>query len=103
MNATTAGGRVSDPVSIHILDREFLIACRPDERSGLIEAAALLDDKMREVRKLAHGSTLDRIAVLAALNLAHELLALQRSRDTTESSLGQQLQALSARLDAALS
>ncbi|MGA8276947.1 MAG: cell division protein ZapA [Rhodanobacteraceae bacterium] len=92
---------MSEPVSIRILDREFLIACKPDERAGLIDAATFLDNKMREVRASAHGSALDRIAVLTALNLAHDLLALQRSSEAASASLDQQLNALKSRLDAA--
>ena len=40
----------AEPVSVSILDREFLIGCTPDERAGLIAAASLLDGKMREIR-----------------------------------------------------
>ncbi|HET7359407.1 MAG TPA: cell division protein ZapA, partial [Rhodanobacteraceae bacterium] len=40
----------SEPVTLRLVDREFLIACAPEEREGLLEAAAFLDRKMRELR-----------------------------------------------------
>jgi cell division protein ZapA len=41
---------VSEPVALRLIDREFLIACAPEERDGLLEAAGFLDRKMRELR-----------------------------------------------------
>ncbi|MCW5566782.1 MAG: cell division protein ZapA, partial [Dokdonella sp.] len=69
---------MSEPVSVRILDREYLIACAPEERSSLLNAALYLDRKLRELRDASanRGGGLDRIAVLAALNIAHELLDL---------------------------
>jgi len=62
-------------VNISILGKEYLISCGEEERSELISAADFLDDKMREIRD--HGKVIgtDRIAVMAALNIAHELLS----------------------------
>lgn len=62
-------------INISILGKEYLIACGEEERSELISAADYLDDKMREIRD--HGKVIgtDRIAVMAALNIAHELLS----------------------------
>ena len=62
------------PVSVNILDREFLIGCTAEEKPGLIAAAAYLDAKMREIRSNARSAGVDRIAVMAALNIAHELM-----------------------------
>ncbi len=92
----------SEPVSIHVLDREFLVACSADEREGLLAAARHLDAKMREMRANARTVPFDRIAVLAALNLSHELLAA-RGRESTESAyLTEKLQVLNAKLERAL-
>lgn len=68
---------MSEPVKVRILDREFLIACAEDEREGLLAAARMLDGRMREIRSGNRMATVDRIAVIAALNLAHELVQLQ--------------------------
>ena len=64
----------SKAISINILGKEYLISCNEDERNGLISAADFLDDKMREIRDAGKVIGTDRIAVMAALNIAHELL-----------------------------
>lgn len=91
-----------EPTAVHILDREYLVACAPEERDGLLAAARYLDGKMREMRNAARGAGLDRVAVLAALTVSHELLAL-RERESVESrQLTERLQALNAKLERAL-
>jgi cell division protein ZapA len=90
-----------EPVAVNILDREFLIACTPDERPGLLAAARYLDGKMREMRNNARAASLDRIAILAALNISHELLA-ERDRGSAEAAhLAEKLQLLNAKLERA--
>ena len=89
----------SEPVTVHILDREFHVACTPDERAGVVAAARYLDDKMREMRNSARTAGLDRIAILAALNICHELLD-ERARESNESrQLAEKLQALNLKLE----
>jgi len=90
------------PVSVNILDREFLIGCTPEEKPGLIAAAAYLDAKMREIRTNARSAGVDRIAVMAALNIAHELMQLRAHNDSDNGALAQHLQMLRAKLDGAL-
>ncbi|UXI69168.1 cell division protein ZapA [Tahibacter amnicola] len=94
---------MSDPVSVSILDREFLIACTAEERPGLIAAAAYLDGKMREVRNAIRAPGLDRIAVLAALNITHELINLKQQGATDASDVAQHVQALKHKLEGVLS
>ena len=90
------------PVSVNILDREFLIGCTAEEKPGLIAAAAYLDAKMREIRSNARSAGVDRIAVMAALNIAHELMQLRAHNDSDNGALAQHLQMLRAKLDGAL-
>ena len=90
------------PIAVSILDREFLIACTPEERPGLLAAAAYLDGKMREVRGNTRTQGLDRIAVMAGLNIAHELMQGKQRADIDGGSLAQQLQTLRGKLDMAL-
>ncbi|MBA3981230.1 MAG: cell division protein ZapA [Alcanivorax sp.] len=75
----------SDSVVVHLLDKEYRVACPPGERDNLLRAARYLDQQMREVRD-ANVIGLERIAVMTALNLAHELLqtssALQHQPDS---------------------
>ena len=93
---------MSEPVSVRILDREYLIACQPDERSGLIAAAAYLDGKLRELRDSHRGGGLERIAVLAGLNIAHELLDLRQKEASSSQHLAQHLQVIKSKLEAGL-
>jgi cell division protein ZapA len=65
-------------VTIRLQDREYRISCAPDERDDLKRAATYLDEKMQEI-KAAKVVGLDRIAVMAALNIAHELLMANKS------------------------
>jgi cell division protein ZapA len=91
------------PVAISILDREFLIGCTPEERPGLIAASAYLDGKMREIRSASRAQGVDRIAVMAALNIAHELIQLKQRGESDAGALAQHLQMLRAKLDGVLS
>lgn len=90
------------PVAVNILDREFLIACTPEERPGLIAAATYLDAKMREIRNASRTAGVDRIAVMAALNITHELIVLKQRNESEASALAQHVQALRNKLDGAL-
>ena len=61
-------------LDVTILGREYKVACKESERSELMQAVALLDKRMREIRDTGKVAAIDRIAVMAALNLAHDLL-----------------------------
>ncbi len=63
------------PVSLNILGKEYKIACAPEEQEALINSAQQLDRQMRKIRDTGKVAGADRIAVLAALNLAHDLSA----------------------------
>ncbi len=89
----------SEPVNVHILDREYTIGVEPGERGSLMAAAKLLDTRMREVRGAHRLASADRIAVLAALNLAHELQQLRDQQAAQESELSRTLGDLHRRLD----
>ncbi len=64
----------TETLDVIILDQEFRVACPEDERAELLETVAYLDKKMREVRDTGKVVTLERIAIMAALNITHELL-----------------------------
>ncbi len=61
------------PTSLNILDKEYIVSCTEEEATGLLSAARFLDAKMREIRDTGRIVGLDRIAVMAALNISHEL------------------------------
>lgn len=74
--------RNTSAVTLNILGKEYKIACEPEEQDGLTESARQLDKKMRQIRDSGKVSGADRIAVMAALNMAHELhLAESRNRE----------------------
>jgi cell division protein ZapA len=89
-------------VSVRLLDREYQVACPADERADLLDSAEYLDAKMREVRDSGKVVGLDRIAVISALNLANELIKLQRHGTATDGDLGGRLRSLRERVEAAL-
>ena len=92
----------NEPVSVHLLDREYTVGVEPEERSSLMAAAKLLDSKMREVRGSNRMAAVDRVAVLAALNLAHELQQLRDERHARERELSRALDELHRKLDGVL-
>ncbi len=92
----------SEPVALRLIDREFLIACAPEEREGLLEAASYLDRKMRELRANAKTPGFDRLAVLAAISVTHEFLALRKQHSGTDQSVTDRIAALRRKLEAAL-
>ena len=92
----------TEPVSVHILDREYTVGVAADERSSLMAAAKLLDSRMREVRGSIRMAAVDRVAVLAALNLAHELQQLRDEQQARNREVERTLQDLHRKLDSAL-
>lgn len=68
-------------LDVTILGREFRIACPENEQQALLEAVDYLDKRMREIRDSGKVIGLERIAIMAALNIAHELL---RARGDSE-------------------
>jgi cell division protein ZapA len=88
-------------VSVSILDKEYQVACPPEERDALIAAARELDIRMRDIRQSGTVIGLERIAVMAALNLSHELLQAKGEPAAPQMD-GDQLQRLCDKLDQAL-
>ena len=92
----------SNTVTVHILDKEYCIACPQDERANQESAARYLDGKMREIRTSGKVIGADRVAVMAALNITHDLLHRQQRLDQDASSTRQQVRDLLDRVDHAL-
>jgi cell division protein ZapA len=89
-------------VSVRILEKEYHITCPIAERTALLDSAEYLNRKMREIRDSGKVVGLDRIAVIAALNMANELLQY-RNRDTDlDSQMGGRLRILRERVESAL-
>ncbi len=89
-------------VSVRILEKEYQVACLPEERSELLDSAESLNVRMREIRDAGNIVGLDRIAVMAALNLAHELLKMRGRGDAVDTDVGQKIRQLRERVENAL-
>ena len=69
-----APGERAVTLDVSLLGRDYKVGCRESERAELLDAVAFLDRRMREIREAGKGAATERVAVMAALNLAHELL-----------------------------
>ena len=90
-----------DGVTVTILGKEFMVACPEDERAALVAAAAYLDKKMREIQTSGKVMGTERTAIMAALNIAHDLLEL-RGRGGMPVDTAQKIKFLQNKIDAAL-
>lgn len=88
-------------VSIDILDKSYQVACEPEQEAELKQAANDLDDQMRAIRSTGKVIGLERVAIMAALNLSHQLLVL-KSGGQPEDPLEDQLKMITSRIDEAL-
>ena len=89
-------------VSVRIMEKEYVVACPYDERSALLDAAEFLNARMRDIRETGKVEGLDRIAVMAALNLAHEFLKGKDRESKLDTGVGQRVRALRERVEGAL-
>lgn len=91
----------SEGISVSILGKEFMVACPPQERESLMAAAAYLDRKLREIQTSGKVLGTERTAIIAALNISHELLELRKRGGLSEST-SQKVRFLQSKIDAAL-
>tara|TARA_R110000796_G_scaffold227766_4_gene344667 strand:- start:28422 stop:28724 length:303 start_codon:yes stop_codon:yes gene_type:complete len=89
-------------VTLHILDKEYRVSCPSEERSNLEQAARHLDATMRDIRNSGKVIGIERIAVMAALNISHDMLTGTRQQDSTLDSQQKHINDLVGRLDQAL-
>lgn len=86
-------------VSVKLLDKEYTISCPDGAEAELLASADYLDAKMRAIKSSGKIVGLERIAVMAALNMSHELL---KSREESRQSVENQIRRLSDKIDASL-
>jgi len=89
-------------VTIRILEKEYHVACPVEEQADLLASAELLNRKMREIRDSGKVVGLDRVAVMAALNLANEFLKAKTEDEELKNIVGLRIRTLRERLDEAL-
>jgi len=89
-------------VTIKILEKEYNVACPIEEKASLLASAEFLNLKMREIRDSGKVVGLDRVAVMAALNIANELLKAQGQDEELKNIVGLRIRAMREHLDSAL-
>ena len=89
-------------VSVRIPEKEYQVACPIEERSDLLDAAEFLNGKMREIRDTGNIVGADRIAVMAGLNLANELLKLRSKEQPVDGELGNRVRNLREKVESAI-
>ena len=89
-------------LDIKILDRELRIACPEEERGELLDAVAYLDKKMREIRDAGKIASVERIALMAALNITHELLTIKVGKGIDLADLKRRMDSMQTAIDEAL-
>ncbi|MAR89726.1 MAG: cell division protein ZapA [Pseudomonadota bacterium] len=89
-------------LTVNILDREYGVSCPPDEVEELKSSARLLDQRMRDIRRTGKIVGVDRIAVMAALNIAHDLIRTQAELAGYDRITEKQLTKLNDKIERAL-
>ena len=96
---------MNDPyaqVSVRILDKEYQVACPANERTELLDSAEELNARMREIQDTGRVVGLDRIAVMAALNMANDLLRARARDRELDDDVSVRLRSISDRVESVL-
>ncbi|HXU93452.1 MAG TPA: cell division protein ZapA [Gallionella sp.] len=89
-------------LDIKILDRELWVACPEEERGELLDSVAYLDRKMREIRDAGKVTSVERIAIMAALNITHELLSVKVGKGVDLADFKRRISSMETAIDKAL-
>ena len=91
-------------VTVNILDKEYQVSCPPEQEAELVVSASYLDKQMRSIRESGKVIGLERIAVMAALNISHELLQASEHDDLGdgESVSGPEVDGLTKKVEEAI-
>ena len=89
-------------IEVSVLGRNYTVACGDSEREALLQAVAYLDGKMAEIKKAGKVAGTERIAVTAALNIAHELLSMRLGEGFDVGEARRRIGDIEAKLEAAL-
>ena len=93
----------SKTLDVTIMGRTYKVACSDEERNALLSAVAYLDRKMTEIKTVGRVASAERIAVMAALNITHELLSSRNNASGFDiEGLRRRMAAMEATLDQAL-
>ncbi len=89
-------------VTVSIMDKEYRVACEPGEEDALLASALNLDERMRSIRQTGKIIGSERIAVMVALNMAHELLSISNNSGESDASLERRMRNLQDKVEVAL-
>ena len=92
----------STPVQVTILDKEYQVNCPPSDQEALIKSARYLDESMRKIKNRGNIHGAEKIAVMAALNITHDMLRKNLLINETRQTTSEQVQALEDKIDLAL-
>ena len=90
-------------LDVSILGRNYRVTCADDEREALLAAVAYVDKKMSEIKTASKVAGMERIAVMAALNIANELLSIKIGSGFDIAELKRRMNSVQSKLDEALS
>jgi cell division protein ZapA len=90
-------------LDVSIMGRNYRVACADDEREALLDAVAYVDKKMTEIKAASKVTGTERIAVMAALNIANELLSVRLGGGFDIAELKRRMNSVQSKLDQALS
>jgi len=93
----------SIPVNLHILERDYVVACPEEERDTLITSAQYLNEKVQEVREGGKVVNTERMVVVSTLNIIHEYLQYKKQKEEDMQSLNQEVERLQNKIALALS
>ena len=88
------------PVHVTILGKDYQVACPEDQQDALIASARMVHQNMEKIRNTGKVVGVDRIAVMAALNIAHELLSLQQDESQDIKKVNEKISLLKERVSA---
>jgi cell division protein ZapA len=89
-------------LDVKILDRDLRVACPDEEREELLDAVSYLNKKMTEIRDAGKIANVERIAIMAALNITHELLSMKVGKGVDLSDLTRRMSSMQKAIDQAL-
>ena len=100
----SVAGRNGETMSldVSIMGREYRVACKPEEKQELLEAVAYVDRQMRTIRDAGKQNNAERVAVMTALNIAHDLLKIRVSGSVDLGGLKRRIQDMQSMIDATL-
>lgn len=93
---------LQNSIVVKIMGQEYRVKCPPDKIAELQQSAVYIDHKMQEIREGGNILSLDRVAVVAALNVAHEMLVLKKQKSNYIDLLNKRIQDLQSKIESAL-